>query len=153
MALHLDQPHRIQSLRLAVGHAGGQVPVADHDGAGAALTLDLALPLVPIGDVEQLHDLGRVVAAAAERALDLLADGRLAVGECQQSDVTARSGEAVAQQLGLRLLAALIETFESDEQSVRHVSSASTSSMVWRRRMTVHCVSSTRTSGARKRRL
>ena len=79
--------------------------------------VDLVFPLVPIRHVEQLHDLGRVVTAAAERALDLLADGRLAIGECQQSDVMTRRGEPVAQQLGLRLLAALIETFEGDEQS------------------------------------
>ena len=55
--------------------------------AWLALTI-CVLPLVAVRDVEQLHDVGAVVALAAQRAADLGADRRVVVGKRQQPDAS-----------------------------------------------------------------
>src|SRR5262245_46003150 len=136
MTLNLEQPFGIESLCLAVGNARCEIAIADQNLAVAPPPLDLGSPLIAIGDVEQLRHVGRVVAGAAEGALDLFTDRRTVIRERQQEHVAVRGDQAIAQQLSLRLLAALIEPLEGDEQACPerrracHVSSASTSSMV-----------------------
>lgn len=103
------------------------------------------LYLVAVRHVQQLHDVGTVIALAAERAPDLRANHFLVVGKRQQPDGAPRRRQPVAQRLGLRLLPALIEAFKGDEQAF-HDSNASMSSRVWRRRITRHSPSSTSTS-------
>ena len=151
--LHAGEPCRVEPHRLAVGDARRAIAVANEDEASLEPAQDLVLALVAVGDIQQLHHVGTVIALALQRARDLLADRRPVVGERQKPDLVTVGPEPIAQQLGLRLLAALIEPLERYQQSAHQVSSASTSSSVWRRRMTVHRPSSTRTSGASIRRL
>ena len=107
----------VEALRFAVRDARRHVAIADQHQPAVEPALQIGFPLVAVGDVEQLHDVGAVLALALQRARDLLADRRAVVGKRHQPRLVAVLLQAIAQQLGLRLLAALIEPFEGDEMS------------------------------------
>ena len=137
--LHVGQPGRIESERFAVGDARRHVAVADENQPPSSHRLQIVFPLVAIRHVQQLHHVGAVLAFAGQRARDLLADRRAVVGKRHQPGLAPALLQPIAQQLGLRLLPALIEPLERDQRAFHHsVSSASMSSTVWRRRMTRH---------------
>ena len=173
--LNRRQPRAAQSLRFAVRDARRDVAIADEDQPAIQPALQVGLPLVPIRDVEQLHHVGAVFALALQRARDLLADRRAVVGKRDEARLVPVLFQAIAQQLGLRLLAALIQSsnaircpcmrrrsswrlvevrkgpylFSQSRKSKpfpRHDSMRVMSSMVWRRRMTRQRPLSTRTS-------
>src|SRR5262245_9234135 len=73
MTLNLEQPRWVKALRLAIRHTGREVPIANQNLTIAAPPFDLRAPFVAIGHVEQLHDVGRIVARASQRSLDLFA--------------------------------------------------------------------------------
>jgi hypothetical protein len=77
-----------------------RVAVADEDRSACQLELDLRLPLVPIRHVEQLHDVGAVIAIALKRTADLSANRRVVGGERKQPDETVCRDDTIAQQLG-----------------------------------------------------
>src|SRR5262249_57589722 len=79
---------------------------------------NLPLLLVTIRHVEELHDVCRVFALAAQRASNLVAYGCLVIGERKQAHAAAGNGQTIAQPLGLCLFAALVEPFEGDQQPV-----------------------------------
>src|SRR6202040_3739661 len=66
-----------------------------------------------------------VLALTLQRPRDLFADRCAVVGERHQARLVAVLLQPIAQQLGLRLLATLIETFERDEVS-SHVTKKAT---------------------------
>ena len=74
--------------------------------------------LVAIGDVQQLHGIGRVVPLALQRVTDLGPNRRAIVRKRQGLDVMACAAERRGQSIGLCLLAALVEPFERYEVSV-----------------------------------
>lgn len=76
--------------------------------------LQVGLSFVSIGDVEQLHHVGAVFALALQRAGEFLADGRGVIRKRDKARLIACLFQAIAQELGLRLLAALIEAFKGD---------------------------------------
>ena len=104
--------------------------------------LDRRLPLVAVGDVEQLHHVGAVVALALTARARSPRRSRSRSRETTTSrHLAAAPLEPVAQQLGLGLLAALVEAFERDQQSAlmrlrSPARSSDRSSIVWRRRIT-----------------
>ena len=74
-------------------------PVSDRrrrSSAASTSRLDSRLVLVAVGDVEQLHDVGGVLALAVQRRGDLGADGRRVVGKRQQP---ARRGRVRSRQI------------------------------------------------------
>ena len=77
--LHREQPGRIETLRLSVGDARRQVPVAHDHGALRRRVDDLLFPLVAIGHVQELHHIRPVVPLPAQRTTDLAADDRVVV--------------------------------------------------------------------------
>jgi hypothetical protein len=79
------------------------------------LALHLRLPFIAVGHVEQLHDVSAVVAVALQRFTELAANRGVVGGERQQPHQPAGIHQPIAKHLGLRLLAALIETFEGDQ--------------------------------------
>ena len=99
--------------------------------------LQIRLPLVAVRDVQQLHHVRAVIALALQSTRDLLADRRAVVGEGHDARFPAFLLQMIPQQFGLRLLAALIEPFERDQETA-HDSSASMSSIVCRRRTIRH---------------
>ena len=70
-----------------------------------------------IRDIQELHHVGTVLALPLQRARDLLADRRPVVGKRHQPRLPAVILQTIAQQFGLRLLAALIQPFEYDQVS------------------------------------
>ena len=152
--LHVGQPRGVEPLRFAVGDARRRVAIADEDQPAVEPSLQIGLPLVAVRHVQQLHDVGPVLALAGERAGDLLADRRAVIGKRHQPRFVAILLEPITQQLRLGLLAALVEPFERDEETRpslcfqrKHVVD------VCRRRTTRHAPSSTITSAGRGRRL
>src|SRR5262249_36768093 len=71
---------------------------------------------VAVRDVEELHHVGFVLALALERAGDLLADRRAVIRKRHQPRLVPAGFQPVAQQLGLRLLSALVQPFERNER-------------------------------------
>src|SRR5204863_1554995 len=65
---------------------------------------------------KQLHHVRAVMAVAPERLANLRADRGLVVGKRQQPHGAPERTEVIAQQLGLRLLAALVEPLERNQQ-------------------------------------
>ena len=115
--LNLEQPRRIRPLRFTVGDARRRVAIADEDQAAVEPALQVGFALVAVGDVEQLHHVGAMLALALQRARDLFANRCGVVGKRHQPRLVAVLLQAIAKQFGLCLLAALIEAFEGDEMS------------------------------------
>src|SRR4029078_10238959 len=97
----------------------GRVAIADEDQAAVEPTLEIGLSLVAVRDVEQLHHVGAVFPLPLQPARNLLADRRRVIRKRHESRLVAVLLQAVAQQLRLRLLAALVEAFKGD-QGTRH---------------------------------
>jgi hypothetical protein len=110
-------------VRLSIRDARRQIPVAEHHRAARQLALELRLPLIAVGHVEQLHHVRAVLPIAAQRTLDLAANRRVVRRERQQAHQPAGVDQAVAQPFGLRLLPALVEALEGNQNSFRHQSS------------------------------
>src|SRR4029077_16529331 len=108
---------------------------------------------VAIRDVQELHHVGLVLPLAGQRASDLLADRRAVIGKRPQPRLVSLFLEAVAEQFRLRLLAALVQSFEGDEKAGHQDSRRSMSSTVCRRRTTRQAPASTSTSAGNGRRL
>ena len=122
MSLRVGHPHGIDTLSLAVRDARREVAVANDDRPLGQPALDERLPLVAVRDVQQLQDIRRVLTAAVQRVVNLLADRGLVGGKVEQLRRATTRFDKGAQALGLRLLAALIEPFEGN-QKTRHASS------------------------------
>ena len=113
-ALNRGQPRAAQSLRLAVRDARRDVPVAHEDQPAIQPALQVGFPFVPIGDVQQLHHIGAVLALALQGARDLFADRGAVIRERHDARFAPVLLQAVAKHLRLRLLAALVEPFKRD---------------------------------------
>ncbi len=118
------EPERIEPLRFAVRDARRHVAIGDQHEPASEPALQIQLPLVAVRHVQQLHHVGLVVALALKRARDLLADRRAVVGKRHEAGLAAALLQPVAQPLGLRLLAALVESFKDDEHIQRAISTA-----------------------------
>ena len=140
------EPRRIEAERLAVGDARRRVAIADEHQPAVEPALQVGLPLVAVGDVEQLHHVGAVLALARQRARDLLADRRAVVGKRHQprlAALPASAGRAAARPAsacrsgrGLRTRSGVQTFVRHSSFSVRLRVATSMSSIVCRRRMT-----------------
>src|SRR5262249_53016924 len=115
--LNFPEPCRVESVRLTVRNTRGRIPVADEDQSTIEPSLQIRFDLVPIRDVQQLHDVGVVLPLTLQRTGDLFTDGGTVIGKRDEPRFVPCGLEPIAQQLSLCLLAALIQAFEGDEQS------------------------------------
>ena len=106
-----------RALSLAVGDARRDVPIAHQHQPAVKPALKVGGSFVAIGDVQQLHDVGAVLAPPLQRARNFLPDRRAIVGKRHQARLPPLLFQTIAQQLGLRLLPALIQPFECDQMS------------------------------------
>jgi hypothetical protein len=119
--LDFGKPHRIQALGLSVRDARRDVAVTDQDDAGFEEVGHFVAALVPVGDVQELHDVGAVLTLAVQRLSDLRPDGRCVVRKREQPALASARKYLVAHALGLRLFAALIQPFDGYEYAVHRV--------------------------------
>ena len=92
----------------------------------------LGFGFVAVGDVQQLHHVGRVVALPVQRPVQLRADRRRVVGKRESLAGRAGGRQRRGKRIGLGLFPTLIEAFERDQGAAHpvHSSSATRSSMV-----------------------
>src|SRR5262249_11138484 len=129
--LRRGPPRPAAALWLARRDARRPGSIPKHARATARPRGKLLLPLRAGRDVEQLHDVGREVAAAGERLADLTSDRRLVVRKRERLDPAAILPQVFREGSGLRLFAALIEAFESyQHEGMSYCSRLNWSSMV-----------------------
>ena len=87
---------RIEPLRFAVGDARRRVAIAEDHAPLGQPAVDPLPRLVAVGDVEQLHDVGAVVALAVQRPMDLARRWRSRSRETTAARRRARRAVSVA---------------------------------------------------------